>query len=83
MLCSERARLLIDYRDAVHRYSERVQDLVEMVGLEMNADTRPLRRRVREAWETAEQMRNLLQRHEANHFCDRTEFICGSSHWPG
>lgn len=36
MLCPERARLLIDYRDAVHQYSERVHDLMEAIGLDIS-----------------------------------------------
>lgn len=38
MVCPERARLLIDYRDAVYRYSQRVADLVELAGLELDTD---------------------------------------------
>jgi RNase P subunit RPR2 len=74
MTCPERARLLIDYRDAVHRYSERVHDLVQTIGLEVNADTELLRRKVREAWDASEQARVALARHEGSHFCDRPGF---------
>lgn len=75
MLCQERARLLIDYRNAVHEYSERVHDLVEAIGLEINAPEDPLRRKIREAWDAAEKSRLALARHEANHSCDRPDFV--------
>ncbi len=79
MVCPERARLLIDYRDAVHRYSDRVQDLVEMIGLDINADAELLRRRVREAWDASEKARVSLARHEGGHFCDRSDFNAAPS----
>lgn len=78
MLCQERARLLIDYRNAVHGYSERVHNLVEAIGLGINAPEEPLRRKIREAWDAAENARLALARHEANHLCDRPDFV-GSS----
>jgi len=73
MICPERARLLIDYRDAVHRYSETVRDLVEAIGLGIG-DYESLRRLVKESWDAAERARVTLARHEANHFCDRRDF---------
>lgn len=75
MLCPERARLLIEYRDAVHRYSERVTGLVELAGLELNAGMELLRRKVRETWDASERARVALIRHEGNHFCDRPDFF--------
>ena len=75
MLCPERERLLVDYRDTLHSYSERVRDLVEMVGLGINADMDLLRRKVRDAHERAEKARMSLHRHEADHFCDRLDFF--------
>ena len=74
MLCPERARLLIDYRDAVHRYSERVHDLVDTIGLEIKDDVQLLRRRVKEAWDATEKARMAVHRHEADHSCDRVDF---------
>ncbi len=75
MVCPERSRLLINYRDAVHHYSECVHDLVEMIALEIvGTDTDMLRRRVREAWDASEKARVSVARHEANHFCDRDDF---------
>lgn len=75
MICSERQRLLIDYRDATHRYSEAVCKLVEMIGLELTADFDLLRRNCRSELDAAEQARLALHRHEANHFCDRRDFV--------
>lgn len=77
----ERQRLLIDYRDAARRYSEAVRDLVEMVGLDLNADFELLRRNCRKTLETAEQARVALHRHETNHFCDRTDFVQEQWRW--
>jgi len=79
MLCEERTRLLIDHRDAVHGYSERVHDLVEAIGSGINTPEEPLRRKVREAWDAAEKARLALARHEANHFCDRSDFVESTS----
>jgi hypothetical protein len=73
MVCPERARLLIGYRDAVRRYSETVQDLVDLM-MEASSDSELLRRRAREAWDASEKARVALTRHEGNHFCDRGGF---------
>lgn len=71
MICPERLRLLIDYRDAAHRYSEAVRDLVEMVGLGLDGDIDLFRGGCSKIWHQTEQARLALARHEANHFCDR------------
>jgi hypothetical protein len=73
-MCAERQRLLIDYRDAVHLYSERVHDWVESMALSLNADVHLLRVRCAEAWQRAEKARTSLYRHEADHLCDRPDF---------
>jgi hypothetical protein len=65
LLCPERAPLLIYYRDAVRRDSECVHDLVEAIRLEIYANIEFLRRRVREAWDAAEQARLALTRTKA------------------
>lgn len=80
VICEERQRLLIDYRDATHRYSEAVSKLVEMIGLELNADFGLLRRNCRAALDAAEQARLKVHRHEANHVCDRRDLV-PESHW--
>jgi hypothetical protein len=74
VICPERARLLSDYREAVHRYSARVTELVELVGLDLNTDVELLRRRAREAWDASEQARVALSRHEGSHFCHQPDF---------
>jgi hypothetical protein len=80
LICPERQRLLIDYRDAAFRYSEAVCKFVEMIGLELNADLELLRRNCRSTAATVEQARLALHRHEANHFCDRLDFL-PDSYW--
>jgi len=75
VICPQRQRLLVNYRDTTHRYSEAVRDLVEMVGLGVAADFDLLRRNCRRTLDTAEQARLALNRHEADHFCDRDDFI--------
>lgn len=55
-------------------YSQNVDELVEWIAFEIEADAEPLRRKVRESWDTAEQARVTLSRHEANHFCDLGDF---------
>ena len=69
----------MDYRDAVHRYSERVRDLVEAIGLDINVPEEQLRRKMRQAWDAAEKARLALARHEANHLCDRPDFAESSA----
>jgi len=74
MLCPERARLLVDYRNAAHRYSECVHDLVEDITLGLHG-LHTVRIKCAEAWERAEKARLTLARHEASHFCDRPDFV--------
>jgi hypothetical protein len=74
MLCPERQRLLINHRDTVQEYAGHVRDFVERVGLEVG-ESQLLRIRCAEAWERAEKARVALSRHEANHFCDRPDFM--------
>lgn len=74
MVCPECARLLLEYRDAVYHYSQRVTDLVELVALDLGDDMELLRRKAREAWDASERARTALVRHEGNHFCDRADF---------
>lgn len=69
-MCSERMRLLIDYRDATHEYAESVRDLTETFAFEFTDDVELLRRASRKAWEKAEWARVALARHEGSHFCD-------------
>ena len=68
-MCSERMRLLIDYRDATHKYAESVRHLTELVRLDLNDDLEMVRRACRGAWQKAEEARVALVRHEGSHFC--------------
>jgi hypothetical protein len=79
VICEERQRLLVEYRDSARRYSEVVCRLVETVGLELNTDIELLRRKCRAASTAVEQARLALHRHEADHFCDRPDFLL---EWP-
>lgn len=74
MICPERSKLLIEYRNSVRDYSKYVSELVETVGLELDADLATLRRKIRDANEVSENSRIALYRHESDHFCDRTDF---------
>lgn len=69
-MCSERMRLLLDYRDATHSYADSVNHLTELAGLGMNDDLEVLRRACRSTWQKAEEARVALVRHEGSHFCD-------------
>lgn len=71
LICPERQRLLVVYGDTVRTYYEAARTLVETLNVAMGADVDLLRRTCRRAWEQAEQARIALNRHEANHFCDR------------
>lgn len=64
-------RLLIDYREATHKYAESVRDLTESAALVLGDDVELLRRACWKAWEQAERARVALVRHEGNHFCDQ------------
>lgn len=77
MLCPERLRLLSGYRETTRAYSDEVRKMVDLAGLGVAWETDVLRRACKSAWEAAEKARLALARHEANHFCDRTDF---SSH---
>lgn len=68
-------RLLIDYRNACHKYAESVHDLTESVALGFDAEINALRRACRTTWENVERARLALAHHEANHGCDRPGFV--------
>jgi len=74
MLCEERSRLLIDYRDATRDYAERVRDFVERINLSLD-DLYQARVRCAESWERSEKARISLARHERTHSCDRVDFV--------
>lgn len=70
-MCSERMRLLTDYREATHVYAESVRYLTEPALTEIQGDAELLRRACRRAWENAERTRVALIRHEECRFCRR------------
>ena len=74
MVCKERLRLIVEYRNATGQYAKSVSDLAELITAEGNPDTEPLRRACREAWENAERARVALAFHEGRHFCDAREW---------
>lgn len=71
MVCAERMRLLIDYRDAARDYAEAVRDLTESVALDQESAIDALRKACRLTWDKTERCRLILARHEADHSCDR------------
>lgn len=77
-MCQERLRLVTDYRESTLAYADSVRKMTEFVGLGLESEVYLLRRSCKAAWEAAEQARLALFRHEADHGCDRVDFI--SSH---
>ena len=73
-MCSERLRLIVDYRDTTRTYADSVRILTDLVGLSVESDAELLRRACKRAWDAAERARMSLFRHEADHGCDRTDF---------
>ncbi len=71
--CSERLRLIVEYRNAVQDYAQAVTDFTDLLELQLNTELDVLRRRCRYFWQKAEDARLALARHEANHYCDRHE----------
>lgn len=69
-ICAERARLLREYSDASSAYASGVCQMADsaIAGDEVKANE--LRRACRAAWETLEQSRIALFRHETDHACD-------------
>jgi hypothetical protein len=49
--------------------------MTELLGLGLESEVAVVRRACRTAWETAEKARLALSRHEADHFCDRADFV--------
>jgi hypothetical protein len=72
MICQERVRLLREYSDAATNYADSVREMVELAVAGHESESNAARRQCREAWDTAENSRLALSRHEADHTCDRT-----------
>lgn len=72
-MCSERLRLISDYRETTRTYADSVREMTDLVGLGIETEVSLLRRACRIAWEAAEGARLALYRHEANHGCDRKD----------
>lgn len=72
VLCDERQRLIIDYRNTASQYADSVREFSEA---NPNAESHFLRQACRVAWSAAEQSRLALSRHEADHGCNRTDFM--------
>ena len=78
-MCSERRVLLSDYSEAAGSYADSVRNMTELVGLGLTSEVDLLRRNCRSAWEIAERARLALSRHEANHGCDRPDFVAATA----
>jgi len=75
VICPERLCLVADYRETTRNYSDQVRKLADLLHAGAACEIDVLRRACRTAWELAEKARLALARHEANHFCDRIDFI--------
>lgn len=82
-MCTERLRLIADYRDTTRTYADSVRAFTDLVGLGVESDAELLRRTCRFAWEVAERARLALSRHEVNHGCDRKNSRGSASAAPG
>jgi len=70
-ICRERGRLLREYSDAATNYAESVREMAELAIAGHETQSNAARRLCRAAWDTAENSRIALSRHEADHSCDR------------
>ena len=75
MMCSERLRLVTDYRETSRVYADSVRKMSDLAGLGIESEVDLLRRACKVAWEATERARLDLFRHEANHGCDRKDFL--------
>jgi hypothetical protein len=69
-ICSQRSRLLNDYRETAVKYADAVREMANLAGSGLHSEVSQLRRACRVAWEKAEVARLALFRHEADHRCD-------------
>lgn len=74
LVCKERIRLAVDYRETTRIYAEFVNKMSELVSLGMESEVDLLRRLCRMSWDAAEKGRLALSRHERDHICDRSDF---------
>ena len=72
--CPERLRLAREYRDSCLVYSEAVRKMTDLICKGVSWEVNVLRGGCRGAWDGTEKARLALARHEADHFCDRTDF---------
>lgn len=79
MICAERRVLLFGYQETTRVYADSVGKMTDLVGLGIDTEVALLRRACRTAWEACEAARLKLSRHEANHGCDRTDFVSVSA----
>ena len=75
MLCAERRLFLSDYQETARVYADSVRKMTDLVDLGIESEIALLRRACRSAWDAAEKARLALHRHEANHGCDRPDFV--------
>jgi len=74
VVCKERIRLAVDYRETTRIYADFVSKMPELVSLGSEYEVDLLRGLCRLAWEAAEKGRLALFRHERDHSCDRGDF---------
>jgi len=74
VICPERLRLAISHRETTRAYSEAVRKMTEMMGMGLESEVAVLRNTCRVMSEASDKGRLALARHEADHFCDRTDF---------
>jgi hypothetical protein len=75
--------MVAEYRDITRTYADLVGKITDLLDSGMESEIDVLRRSCRRVWDSAEKARLTLARHEANHFCDRTDLrasssVCGS-----
>lgn len=75
MLCAERRDLLSNYQKTTRVHADSVAKMTDLLDLGIETELDLLRRACRKASEACEQARLALYRHEANHGCDRPDFV--------
>jgi hypothetical protein len=74
-MCSERLRLLAAYRETTLVYADAVRKMTDLLCLGVDTEVYLLRRACTRAWGAVEESRLSLSRHEADHGCDRVDFV--------
>lgn len=81
-MCDVKISLLGDYRAKAAAYAETVEQLHRLIGISPKEEYRRLRHASEVARNRADQARLLLEKHVAEHLCEREEIAMGAGQSP-